>query len=404
MISQKMQSLVQNSSVIRAMFEEGNRLAKIYGKENVFDFSIGNPSVAPPAEIAQAIHSILTEEDPLTVHGYMNNSGYEQVRQSIADQLNRAHGSQLSAQNIVMTCGAAGGLNVLFKALLNPGDEVIVFAPFFGEYTHYVHNYDGELVVVPTHPDTFLPDLEALKAAVTAHTKAVILNTPNNPTGVVYPASLLKEMAEILEQKQAEFGSSIYVVSDEPYREIAYDGVEVPYILDYFRNGFIGYSYSKSLSLPGERIGYLAANNGMDGLDEILSALNVATRILGFVNAPSLFQKVIARVADLSVDVTPYRENRDLIYNHLISLGFSCTKPQGAFYLFPKAPGGDDKAFCEMAKKYNILVVPGSSFGCPGYFRLSYCVSREQILRSMPAFEKLAAELSETVPDFKAVK
>ena len=211
-------------------------------------------------------------------------------------------------------------------------------------------------------------------------------------------------MAEILEQKQAEFGSSIYVVSDEPYREIAYDGVEVPYILDYFRNGFIGYSYSKSLSLPGERIGYLAANNGMDGLDEIMSALNVATRILGFVNAPSLFQKVIARVADLSVDVTPYRENRDLIYNHLISLGFSCTKPQGAFYLFPKAPGGDDKAFCEMAKKYNILVVPGSSFGCPGYFRLSYCVSREQILRSMPAFEKLAAELSETVPDFKAVK
>ena len=404
MISQKMQSLVQNSSVIRAMFEEGNRLAKIYGKENVFDFSIGNPSVAPPAEIAQAIHSILTEEDPLTVHGYMNNSGYEQVRQNIADQLNRAHGSKLSAQNIVMTCGAAGGLNVLFKALLNPGDEVIVFAPFFGEYTHYVHNYDGELVVVPTHPDTFLPDLEALKAAVTAHTKAVILNTPNNPTGVVYPASLLKEMAEILEQKQAEFGSSIYVVSDEPYREIAYDGVEVPYILDYFRNGFIGYSYSKSLSLPGERIGYLAANNGMDGLDEILSALNVATRILGFVNAPSLFQKVIARVADLSVDVTPYRENRDLIYNQLISLGFSCTKPQGAFYLFPKAPGGDDKAFCEMAKKYNILVVPGSSFGCPGYFRLSYCVSREQILRSMPAFEKLAAELSETVPDFKAVK
>lgn len=404
MISQKMQSLVQNSSVIRAMFEEGNRLAKIYGKENVFDFSIGNPSVAPPAEIAQAIHSILTEEDPLTVHGYMNNSGYEQVRQSIADQLNRAHGSQLSAQNIVMTCGAAGGLNVLFKALLNPGDEVIVFAPFFGEYTHYVHNYDGELIVVPTHPDTFLPDLEAFKAAVTAHTKAVILNTPNNPTGVVYPASLLKEMAETLEQKQAEFGSSIYVVSDEPYREIAYDGVEVPYILDYFRNGFIGYSYSKSLSLPGERIGYLAANNGMDGLDEILSALNVATRILGFVNAPSLFQKVIARVADLSVDVTPYRENRDLIYNHLISLGFSCTKPQGAFYLFPKAPDGDDKAFCEMAKKYNILVVPGSSFGCPGYFRLSYCVSREQILRSMPAFEKLAAELSETVPDFKAVK
>ena len=204
----------------------------------------------------------------------------------------------------------------------------------------------------------------------------------------------------ILEAKQQEFGSSIYVISDEPYREIVYDGVQVPFILDYFRNGLIGYSYSKSLSLPGERIGYIAANSNMDDLEEILSALNVATRILGFVNAPSLFQKVVARVADLSVDVSPYRENRDLIYNHLISLGFHCTKPQGAFYLFPKAPGGDDNAFCALAKKYNILVVPGSSFGCPGYFRLSYCVSREQILRSMPAFEKLAAELSASAPDF----
>ena len=323
-----------------------------------------------------------------------------QVRQTIADQLNRAHGCALSWQNIVMTCGAAGGLNALLKTLLNPGDEVIVFAPFFGEYTHYVHNYDGELVVLPTHPDTFLPDLEALKAGITARTKALILNTPNNPTGVVYPAGLLQEMSDILEAKQQEFGSSIYVISDEPYREIVYDGVQVPFILDYFRNGLIGYSYSKSLSLPGERIGYIAANSNMDDLEEILSALNVATRILGFVNAPSLFQKVVARVADLSVDVSPYRENRDLIYNHLISLGFHCTKPQGAFYLFPKAPGGDDNAFCALAKKYNILVVPGSSFGCPGYFRLSYCVSREQILRSMPAFEKLAAELSASAPDF----
>lgn len=400
MISKKMQSLVQNSSVIRAMFEEGNRLAKLYGPENVFDFSIGNPSVAPPPEIAQAVHSILAEEEPLTVHGYMNNSGYEQVRQAIADQLNRAHGCALSWQNIVMTCGAAGGLNALLKTLLNPGDEVIVFAPFFGEYTHYVHNYDGELVALPTHPDTFLPDLEALRAGITARTKAIILNTPNNPTGVVYPAGLLEEMADILEEKQREFGSSIYVISDEPYREIVYDGVQVPFILDYFRNGLIGYSYSKSLSLPGERIGYIAANSNMDDLEEILSALNVATRILGFVNAPSLFQKVVARVADLSVDVSPYRENRDLIYSHLTALGFCCTKPQGAFYLFPKAPGGDDKAFCALAKKYNILVVPGSSFGCPGYFRLSYCVSREQILRSMPAFEKLAAELSASMPAF----
>ena len=401
LISDEIKGYLSNASWIRKMFEAGIELKKQYGEKNVYDFSLGNPDLPPPPEVKAALGKITRRANKPFSIGYMPNAGYPELREKLAAHLSREQNVELPGSNIVMTCGAAGGLNVLFKALLNPGDEVIVFAPFFGEYTHYVHNYDGELVVVPTHPDTFLPDLEALKAAVTAHTKAVILNTPNNPTGVVYPASLLKEMAEILEQKQAKFGSSIYVVSDEPYREIAYDGVEVPYILNYFRNGFIGYSYSKSLSLPGERIGYLAANNGMDGLDEILSALNVATRILGFVNAPSLFQKVIARVADLSVDVTPYRENRDLIYNHLISLGFSCTKPQGAFYLFPKAPGGDDKAFCEMAKKYNILVVPGSSFGCPGYFRLSYCVSREQILRSMPAFESWLLNFLKPYPTLK---
>lgn len=393
MISHKMQSLVKNSSVIRAMFEEGNRLAKLYGPENVFDFSIGNPSVTPPEQIRTAITDILNEENPLTVHGYMNNSGYEDVRQTIAEHINHQHGTAFSAQNIVMTCGAAGGLNVILKTLLNPEDEVIVFAPFFSEYTNYVQNFDGKLVIVNTDPETFLPDLTALKAAITKKTKAIILNTPNNPTGVVYPAELLSQMEQVLTEKEQELSTSIYVISDEPYREIVYDGVTVPFILHYFHNGFIGYSYSKSLSLPGERIGYIVVNNNMDDFSDILSALNVATRILGFVNAPSLFQKVIAKTLDASVDVSIYQENRDILYQHLTKLGFECIKPQGAFYLFPKVPDGDDKAFCELAKKYNILLVPGSSFAGKGHFRLSYCVSKEQILRSLPAFEKLAKEI-----------
>ena len=246
MISHKMQNLVKNSSVIRAMFEEGNRLAKLYGPENVFDFSIGNPSVTPPEQIRTAITDILNEENPLTVHGYMNNSGYEDVRQTIAEHINHQHGTAFSAQNIVMTCGAAGGLNVILKTLLNPEDEVIVFAPFFSEYTNYVQNFDGKLVIVNTDPETFLPDLTALKAAITSKTKAIILNTPNNPTGVVYPAELLSQMEQVLTEKEQELCTSIYVISDEPYREIVYDGVTVPFILHYFHNGFIGYSYSKS--------------------------------------------------------------------------------------------------------------------------------------------------------------
>ena len=393
MISHKMQNLVKNSSVIRAMFEEGNRLAKLYGPENVFDFSIGNPSVTPPKQIRTAITDILNEENPLTVHGYMNNSGYEDVRQTIAEHINHQHGTAFSAQNIVMTCGAAGGLNVILKTLLNPEDEVIVFAPFFSEYTNYVQNFDGKLVIVNTDPETFLPDLTALKAAITSKTKAIILNTPNNPTGVVYPAELLSQMEQVLTEKEQELSTSIYVISDEPYREIVYDGVTVPFILHYFHNGFIGYSYSKSLSLPGERIGYIVVNNNMDDFSDILSALNVATRILGFVNAPSLFQKVIAKTLDASVDVNIYQENRDILYQHLTKLGFECIKPQGAFYLFVKSPIADEKEFCSIAKKYNLLLVPGSSFACPGYVRLAYCVSYETIVNSLPKFKELAKEM-----------
>ncbi|MGO1044773.1 pyridoxal phosphate-dependent aminotransferase [Clostridioides difficile] len=390
MISNKMQTLVANSSVIRAMFEEGKKLSDIYGEENVFDFSIGNPSVEPPETIKAVISDILNEESPNLVHGYMNNSGYEDVRDAIANHINKKDELNLTRDNLIMTCGAAGGLNIILKTLLNPDDEVIAFAPYFGEYKNYTENYDGKLIEVPTNIETFEPDLDALKNAITPKTRALIINTPNNPTGVIYSEELLKNLGELLDTKQKEFNTNIYLISDEPYREIIYDGAKVPCILKYYKNSFIGYSYSKSLSLPGERIGYIVANGEMDDFDDVMSSLNVANRILGFVNAPSLFQRVIARSLDAEVDVNIYKKNFDLLYNSLIEMGFSCVKPSGTFYLFPKAPIEDDKKFCADAKQFNLLLVPGSSFGCPGHFRVSYCVSYDKVKSSLPAFEKLA--------------
>lgn len=391
MISNKMKTLVAGSSTIRAMFEEGKRLAAIHGTENVFDFSLGNPNVEPPEAIQTAISEILHTETPNLIHGYMNNSGYEDVRETIAAHLQEKYNVALSTQNIVMTCGAAGGLNIILKTLLNPEDEVIVFAPFFGEYRNYVSNFDGNLVVVPANTETFQPNLEALASMITPRTKAVIINSPNNPTGVIYSSETMTVLGQILEQKQTEFGTSIYLISDEPYRELVYDQIQVPYAIKYYRNTFIGYSYSKSLSLPGERIGYIVAPSEMDGFDDIMAGLNVANRILGFVNAPSLFQRVIAKCLDNEVDITIYKRNRDLLYNHLVNIGFECIKPEGAFYLFPKSLIADDKQFCEDAKQFNLLLVPGSAFGCPGHVRLAYCTSYEQIERSLPAFTKLAA-------------
>ena len=392
MISNKMEKLVKNSSVIRAMFEEGKKLSAKYGEENVFDYSLGNPNVEPPKEIKQAIIDIINEEPQNLVHGYMSNSGYEDVRENIAEFINKKNNVNLTKDNIVMTCGAAGGLNIILKTLLNPEDEVIVIAPFFGEYENYVNNFDGKLVVVQADKETFQPDIKALEKGITAKTKAIIINTPNNPTGVIYSSESLTKMAEVLRKKEAEYKTSIYLISDEPYKEIAYDGSEVPFLLNYHKNSFIGYSYSKSLSLPGERIGYVVANSEMDDYKDVIQSLNVANRILGFVNAPSLFQRVIGRTLGAEVDVNIYKKNRDLLYNHLISLGFECVKPQGAFYLFPKSLIPDDKAFAEAAKKYNLLIVPGSSFGCPGHFRLSYCISYEKIEKSLQAFTKLAEE------------
>lgn len=392
MISNKMKELVNNSSIIREMFEEGKRLSDIYGAENVFDYSIGNPNVEPPEEIKSAIIEIIKGESPNLVHGYMNNSGYEDVRLEIANYENNKNNTNLKAENIIMTCGAAGGLNIIFKTLLNPEDEVIVFAPFFGEYNNYVSNYNGKLVVVKADTNTFQPNFIEFESKITTKTKAVIINTPNNPTGVVYSEKSIKFLSEILEKKQKEFNTSIYLISDEPYREIVYDNAKVPNILNYYNNSLIGYSYSKSLSLPGERIGYITVSNKVDDFENIISALNVSNRILGFVNAPSLFQRVIGKTLGAEVDVNIYKKNRDLLYNHLINLGFQCIKPEGTFYLFPKALIEDDVEFAKAAKKYNLLIVPGSSFNCPGFFRLSYCISYDKIEKSLDAFTKLAKE------------
>lgn len=391
MIAEKMKGMVANSSAIRAMFEEGNRLAEIYGAENVYDFSLGNPNVPAPQAVKQAMIELLDESDPVVLHGYTNsNSGYADVRQTVAESVNERFGTAFTGENIVMTVGAAGGLNVIFKTLLNPGDEVIAFAPYFGEYRSYTNNYDGVLVEISPNTENFQPKLEEFEEKITPKTKIVIVNTPNNPTGVVYSEETIRKMTEIMEAKQKEYGTDIYLVSDEPYRELAYDGVEVPYLTKYYNNTIIGYSYSKSLSLPGERIGYLVIPDEVADSDDVKSAANVATRILGFVNAPTLQQKVVAKCINEKTDLTFYNRNRETLYNGLIDCGFECIKPQGAFYLFVKSPVENEKAFCEEAKKLHILMVPGSSFACPGYVRLAYCVSYETIVNSLPKFQKLA--------------
>ena len=393
MIAKKMQSMVANSSAIRAMFEEGNRLAQIYGRENVFDFSLGNPNVPAPQEVKDAILEILEEEDPVALHGYTNsNAGYADVRQAVADSINERFDTNFEGKNIIMTVGAAGGLNVALKILLNPGDEVITFAPYFGEYRSYTANFDGVLIAVSPDTDTFQPKLDEFADKITEKTKAVIVNTPNNPTGVVYSEETIQKMAAILETKQKEFGTDIYLISDEPYRELAYDGVEVPYLTKYYANTIIGYSFSKSLSLPGERIGYLVIPDEASDSSDLLAAASVATRILGFVNAPTLQQKMVAKCLNAKTDISYYDRNRETLYNGLLECGFECIKPEGAFYLFVKSPIADEKEFCATAKKYNILIVPGSSFGCPGFVRMAYCVSYETIVNALPKFKELAKE------------
>jgi len=391
MISEKMKGFVAGSSAIRAMFEEGKRMAAEFGADHVYDFSLGNPNVPAPQAVKDAILDITENEDPVMLHGYMNNSGYEDVRQTIAEHLNKNFHTSFSAKNILMTVGAAGGLNVILKTLLNPGDEVVTISPYFGEYRSYVGNFDGVLVESPADPETFYPDFADLKKKITAKTKAMIINSPNNPTGVIYPESVIVELAQLLSEKESECGQPIYLISDEPYREIAFDGETVPWITGYYADSIVGSSFSKSLSLPGERIGYLVLPDSLDGAEDILAAANVANRILGFVNAPSLMQRVVARCIDVRSDVDFYLKNRDDLYLALIEDGYTVVHPDGAFYMWVKSPEEDERAFVDRLKKdEHILAVQGRSFGCKGWVRIAYCVAHETIEGALPGFQRVA--------------
>ena len=389
MISEKMKPLVNNNSAIRAMFEEGNQLRAKYGAENVFDFSLGNPNVPAPEAVKKAIYDILENEESTFVHGYMSNAGYPRVRKAIAESLNRRFGTHFHENNIIMTVGAASGLNVTLKTILNPGEEVITFAPYFVEYGSYVANYDGVLTVISANTETFQPNLAEFEEKISANTRAVIINTPHNPTGVIYSEETLIKLAEILNRKQEEFGTQIFLISDEPYRELAYDGAVVPYVTKYYNNTIVGYSYSKSLSLPGERIGYIVIPDELDDAENVFAAASIATRVSGAVNAPSLMQLVIEKCVDEQCDVAAYDKNRNALYNGLTELGFECVKPQGAFYLWMKCPA-EESEFVSKCKEFNVLPVGGKSFACPGYVRLAYCVSYETIVNSMKAFAKIA--------------
>jgi aspartate aminotransferase len=367
-------------------------MAEKYGAENVYDFSLGNPATPPPALVNRSICDITESMDTMQLHGYMSNSGYPEVRQAIADNLNKRFGTKFDFHNIVMTVGAAGGINIVFKTILDPGDEVIVFAPFFGEYRQYAANFDANVVAVQPDPDTFWPDLSDFASKITARTKAVIVNTPNNPTGVIYSPDTMREIASILGAKQDEIGHDIYLVSDEPYRELVYDGHEVDFLTKYYDNTIVGYSFSKSLSLPGERIGYVAVPNEASDCEKLLSGIEISNRTLGFVNAPSLMQQVVARCLDEKTDVAFYDNNRKVLYEGLTSLGFTCVRPEGAFYLWLKSPVANEEEFVAAGKNHRIIMVKGSAFGYPGYVRLAYCVSPETIKNSLNAFADLAKE------------
>lgn len=389
-IATKVQDSLSRSSWIRKMFEEGDRLRAIHGSENVFDFTLGNPDLEPPESFKRRLKALADHPQP-GMHKYMSNAGYAATRQAVADYLNAKSGLQLTANHVVMTVGAGGGLNIVFKALLNPGDEVIVNAPYFVEYGFYVDNHQGNLVTVQTDSD-FQLDLAALEQAITSRTKIILINTPNNPTGMIYSESSLQALASLIRKKEAELGTTIYLVSDEPYAGLVYDGFIIPSVLASFEHSLVVTSHSKDLALPGERIGYVAINPAIPQAELVFDALVFANRILGFVNAPALMQHLITELQGQTVGVAIYQRRRDLLYNHLTAIGFDVVKPQGAFYLFPKSPIADDIAFIQAAVKHNLLLVPGTGFGGPGYFRIAYCVSETVIENSFPAFTKLARE------------
>ena len=391
MLSQNIYEKIAKSSWIRAMFEEGEKLRKIHGADKVYDFSLGNPDYEPPAEVKASLKKYANGGD-LGLHRYMSNAGYPDVRQKIAAKVSEESHVPLTQNHIIMTSGAAGGLNVVLKGILNPEDEVIVLAPFFVEYLFYIENHGGKPVVVPTDAHTFEPSLSALAKSITPKCKALILNSPNNPTGVIYREETLQQLAVLLESKEKEFHSEILVISDEPYSKIVYNQARVPQILNIFKHSVIVNSYSKSLAIPGERIGYIAVNPAIEDADLFLNGLIFAHRTLGFVNAPALFQRIVGDSLDAAVNTEEYQRRRDYLYNQLTGLGYSCVKPQGAFYLFPRSFIPDDIEFTKRALQYNLLLVPGSGFGCPGHFRVAYCVDFNIIRNSILAFKALAEE------------
>ncbi len=392
MLNTKMQQLGSNRSVIRELFEYGKKRAAEIGEENVFDFSLGNPSVPAPKKVQETIASLNETMDPVALHGYTSAQGDAAVRRTMADSANTRYGANLDPELIYMTCGAAASLVISLRALCVEGDEFVAFTPFFPEYRVFVEGVGGKLVVCESEDGTFQIDIARLETCVTPNTKAIILNSPNNPSGVVIIEENIRRMCALLEKKQKEYGHPIYLITDEPYRELVYGGVKVPYLTNYYDNTIVGYSFSKSLSLPGERIGYIAVSPRAEDAKAVYAAVAGAGRALGYVCAPSMFQRVAAACVDLTADVSIYCENRDLLYNGLTDLGYTCVKPDGAFYLFVKALEPDANAFSERAKRHELLLVPSDDFGTPGYVRISYCVKTETIKRAMPAFAALAEE------------
>ena len=392
MVNNKMYELGTKKSTIRTIFEFGRKRAAEVGEENVYDFSLGNPNVPTPDFIKEAAVDILTNMEPSAIHGYTVAPGNPQVRKALADSINSRFGMNITEKNLFMTAGAAASITICFKALSQPEDEYITFAPFFPEYRAFVESVGGKLVVVPAQPADWQIDFAAFEKLVTNHTKAVIVNSPNNPSGAVYSEATIKKLAEILQAKEKEYNHPIFIIADEPYREIAFEGYTVPYIPKYYANTLVCYSYSKSFSLPGERIGYIVVPDSVADFEKVYGAVAGAARVLTHVNAPSLWQLVVGRCADKPSDISTYVKNGQLLYQGLIDAGFDCVKPQGAFYLFPKCLEEDDYAFCKRAQKYDLLLVPGTDFGCPGYFRAAYCIKTETIEKSLPLFKKLAAE------------
>ena len=392
--NQKMYGLGSKRSIIREIFEYSKTRAKEIGAENVFDFSLGNPSVPAPAEVNDTICELLRTQDSVLLHGYTSAQGDLGVREAIANSITERFGVAVTPNHIYMTCGAAASLSICLRAVIEDGaeDECIVFAPFFTEYRVFIENAGGKLVISQPMEKTFQIDVADFESKINPHTKAVILNSPNNPSGVVYSEETVQAVCEVLRKKSAEYGKVIYLIADEPYRELVYSNVTVPYLMNYYANTLVCYSYSKSLSLPGERIGYIAVCPDMEECTNIYLAVCGAGRSLGYVCAPSLLQQVIARCLNARVDIEIYRENRDLLYNNLTAYGYECVKPDGAFYLFVKSPEKDAHRFYEQAKKHEILVVPCDDFGVKGYVRIAYCVDKERVLRALPAFERLALE------------